>query len=553
MVRRLSEVRSLFRGQEVQLLGLIGYAVLADGAGATLPPLLLKALFDEGILRQDFSAFLVVALLFAGTSALIYLTGLHIRLLTQALKNRIVQDRVLQAVEGYYNLPYSRILEQDSSYFLSRAYEEVKNAVFSTVDTLLSLTTVFIRLTASTGVAFLLSPTVALIGLLAVPGIYWASQRFASRVLTQSKEEQEKEAQLRKILIHSLASYPMVRVLRLMPKVQALIQDHLRRFTSVLYQRVRNATLYQKSGEVILSVFQAVILILAGYEVFLGRMSFGSFLAFSRVFVTSTYSFLELFQGWPVALRSLAVIERVQEFLRSTRTRGGMGVEYGDRIALRDVRWAYGPKKVLDGVSVTIAPGERVLIVGPNGSGKSTLARLLAGWLSPQAGRLITFPPERVSALIEPVALPPLPLEALLPPAEEARRLARTLGLTTDHLTKTYEELSAGERKKAAVLLALLKEADCYLFDEPLAHVDEASKEPLMRAIWERTQGKTLIVILHGDLRFHALFSRVLALSPTGRVRDQTQAQDRGRGTPGSAQEGAEEAPRGVPVPQSTA
>jgi ATP-binding cassette subfamily B protein len=524
--------------------------MIVDGTGAAFPPLLLKLLFDEGILKRDFSTFLTVALLFAGISILLYLAGLHIRLLTQALANRIVRDRVLQAVEGYYRLPYTHILEKDSSYFLSRTYEEVRGAIFATMDALLGLSTVWVRLLAAAAVAFALSPMVALVGLLAVPGLYGASRRFAAPVFSQSKEEREREARLRTSLVHSLAAHPWVQTFHWTPKVLAHLANRIDRFTTVLYRRVRSATLYQKSGEMILSIFQAVILILAGYEVFVGELSFGGFLAFSQVFTTLTCSLLELFRRWPGILKLLATVERVHEFLqlfqRALQERGQGPIRYGDGIELENVHFSYDSKVVLEGFSFTIAKGERILIVGANGSGKSTLARLLAGWLSPQEGWVKTFPPERISALIEPVALPPLPLVELLPEGagEEAQRLAQALGLTASYLAKTYEELSAGEKKKAGVLLTLLKEADCYIFDEPLAHVDEESKEPLIEAVLERTQGKTLIVILHGDLRFHELFPRVLTLSSTGRLQDRRRMD--------SALEGAEDARRRTLVPQST-
>src|SRR5262249_18871097 len=77
-------------------------------------------------------------------------------------------------------------------------------------------------------------------------------------------------------------------------------------------------------------------------------------------------------------------------------------------------------------------------------------------------------------------------------------------------MDKSQEELSAGEKKKVEVAMCLLKEADAYLFDEPLANVDVESKATIIRLILERARGKTLIVIMHGDAEFHARFDRVL-------------------------------------------
>ncbi len=62
------------------------------------------------------------------------------------------------------------------------------------------------------------------------------------------------------------------------------------------------------------------------------------------------------------------------------------------QIVARDLRFSHGPNIVLDGVSVTVAPGHRVGVVGPNGVGKSTLLRLLAGELVPDSGTVARVP-----------------------------------------------------------------------------------------------------------------------------------------------------------------
>jgi ATP-binding cassette subfamily B protein len=62
--------------------------------------------------------------------------------------------------------------------------------------------------------------------------------------------------------------------------------------------------------------------------------------------------------------------------------------------------------------------------------------------------------------------------------------------------------------------MGLLKPADLYIFDEPLAGIDVESKEVVMRTIFRETRGKTLFVIMHGDEQYQRHFDKVVYLTP---------------------------------------
>ena len=62
-------------------------------------------------------------------------------------------------------------------------------------------------------------------------------------------------------------------------------------------------------------------------------------------------------------------------------------------LVVRDVSKSYGPNPVLERVSFTVAPGDRIGVVAPNGTGKSTLLRILAGLETPDAGSVTGNPP----------------------------------------------------------------------------------------------------------------------------------------------------------------
>ncbi len=72
------------------------------------------------------------------------------------------------------------------------------------------------------------------------------------------------------------------------------------------------------------------------------------------------------------------------------------------------------------------------------------------------------------------------------------------------------ENLSAGQKQKPAIALALSQAAELYVFDEPLTNVDAASMDLVMEKIMEVTRGKTVVTIMHGGEKYHHLFDRVV-------------------------------------------
>jgi ABC-type multidrug transport system ATPase subunit len=92
---------------------------------------------------------------------------------------------------------------------------------------------------------------------------------------------------------------------------------------------------------------------------------------------------------------------------------------------------------------------------------------------------------------------------------ERFHALARLLNLH-ERLDQDPATLSQGEQRKLQVAMTLLKDADFYVFDEPLSNVDAGSKRAIMEAIFTRTRGCGLVVIMHGDDEFRPLFDREL-------------------------------------------
>lgn len=154
---------------------------------------------------------------------------------------------------------------------------------------------------------------------------------------------------------------------------------------------------------------------------------------------------------------------------------------------------------ILDGVTLTLRPGETVGLLGPNGSGKSTLLRLLAGVLAPSAGvvtldgRTLPQVGRRATArriatveqhahtqteltVREVVALGRIPHRRAWSAASavDTRAVDAALERTglTDRAGQSWHTLSGGERQRAQIARALAQEPRELLLDEPTNHLD---------------------------------------------------------------------------------
>lgn len=157
-------------------------------------------------------------------------------------------------------------------------------------------------------------------------------------------------------------------------------------------------------------------------------------------------------------------------------------------------------KKILQDISIRVRERSFTGILGPIGAGKTTLLKIIAGTVRPDRGRvylrgkdITELPPQkrRVAMVFQGFSLYPnltvfeniaSPLRAVGRSSREIRirveEQAEYLGIV--HLLNKYpHELSGGESQRVAIARALVKEADIYLFDEPLTNLDFKLRESL--------------------------------------------------------------------------
>jgi multiple sugar transport system ATP-binding protein len=207
-----------------------------------------------------------------------------------------------------------------------------------------------------------------------------------------------------------------------------------------------------------------------------------------------------------------------------------------------------GRNRVVDGVSFQIKDGEFFVLLGASGSGKSTLLRLICGLEEPDEGevwvanREITRLPPRernLGMVFQDYGLYPnmdvyeniaYGLEAKrLPRGEIEERVtqaAERLGLTP-LLRRPIVDLSGGEQQRVALARALARDADAYLFDEPLSNLDPKLRYQARRDIMtiHRQKNRPSLYVTHDQSEAIAMGDRIGVLAE-GRLQQVGSADD---------------------------
>jgi len=195
-----------------------------------------------------------------------------------------------------------------------------------------------------------------------------------------------------------------------------------------------------------------------------------------------------------------------------------MAVAADPLIQIQDIVVKAGRKVLVEGVSLSVSPGEVVTIIGPNGAGKTTLIKAVLGLLEPSAGTVNRKEGIRIGYMPQRLAVDqnmPLTVRRFLglagkfEPGVRARVLEET-GIA-HIIDSSIHDISGGEWQRMLLARALLREPDLLVLDEPVQAVDVSGQADLYRLIGEiKERHNCAILMVSHDLH--------MVMSSTDRV-----------------------------------
>ncbi|QXV58548.1 ABC transporter ATP-binding protein [Amycolatopsis sp. TNS106] len=331
-------------------------------------------------------------------------------------------------------------------------------------------------------------------------------------------------------LERALGAIRMVRANRAEPREERRIGERAESAFAAGAQAAKLTSVMTPAVELAIRGSLLLVLLVGGARVAANATSLGELVAFLLYATYLVVPLISLLQGIGLVQRGMGALQRVHEASllpveSDTAPRSPiLPVRSAPVLEFREVRFSYGKRTVLDGVSFRVEPRTSVALVGKSGAGKSTVFSLAERFYQPFSGTVLLNGADlngmslsdcrsRLALVDQNVPILHGTLRENLvyaAPDADAEDLARVLetvnlaglvaGLPDGLDTQVGERgnmLSGGERQRVAIARALLTRPDLLLLDEPSAHLDRINEFALTMALERAGRECALLVIAH--------------------------------------------------------
>jgi subfamily B ATP-binding cassette protein MsbA len=437
---------------------------------------------------------------------------------------------------------FERLMKADLAVFSKESASALSNTIVYEVQTgaaqlvsaLIGLSRDGFSLLALIGYLIFLNWKLTMVVFLVTPGVAWIMKVLSKRLYRLTRESQTATDDLAYVVEENVLAYKMVRLHGAQSGQMARFETLSDRLRGLAIRSTIASASMSPLTQLLAAVALSLVLMIALVQSQNGAQgaTVGGFVAFITAMLMLIAPIKRLADVANPITRGLAALERGLQLMEnvSSETEGGYAPPaliptHSGVIEWIDTRVQFHPDAApaLDGITLTVKPGESVAFVGPSGSGKTTLANLLPRFVLPSQGRVLIDGHDvgdwQLTALRQQIAMvsqdvvmlndtvaanvalgqkvDETKVTACLEAANLAAHIARLPQGMHTLLGHNATQLSGGQRQRLAIARALYKDAPILILDEATSALDNESERLVQEALQRLMKGRTTLIIAH--------------------------------------------------------
>ncbi|MEK4387771.1 ABC transporter ATP-binding protein [Solibacillus sp. FSL W7-1464] len=525
----LLRIWSYLRIQKVELISVVIFVFISTLL-SLVGPFLIGKTIDDYIVKLDVPGAIRMALILAG----VYIASSLLTWLQTFVMIRVSQKTIRrlrqQLFEQYQSLPLSFYDKRQQGDLMSRMTNDIENLNAALSQSVIQIVSSFLTIIGTAFALFYLDWRLALVTLIIIPLIVYATKQIIKRSSVNYKARQRDLGNLNGYIEETISNADIITLFgqekstlaefkeaneRL--RGSAMRADIISGFMGPINNFMNNLGLSLVIGA------GAIMAVTSGLTI--GVIA--SFVTYTRQFfrpINQLSNLLNTFQS------AIAGSERVFEVLDEAKEVADMGnakakEKFSGDVKFENVQFAYETgKTVLHGIDFEAKAGETVAIVGPTGSGKTTIIQLLTRFYDATGGRILldgepigqykmTNVRDHVGVVLQDTYLFSGTvrenirfgkLHATDDEVEQAAKIAYAHNFIK-YLPEQYEtvltsgglNLSQGQRQLIAIARAILEDPDILILDEATSSVDTMTEVHIQKGLNNLMEGRTSFVIAH--------------------------------------------------------
>jgi ATP-binding cassette, subfamily B, bacterial MsbA len=450
----------------------------------------------------------------------------------------LIQYAGLSSVTDLRNQAYSKVVQQPVGFFEHHPVGRVMSAVVTDIEQMRGAFSEYFadffrqifNLLFFVLVVLVIDWRMAIGSAVVIPLVVWPVNKLGRKIRHSAEKSRSRLADISQILEETISGNRVVKafgmegfeIRKFREAARGLLRENMRWIRAF----AATSPLMDILGAVVISG----ILLFARGEIKVGRMSIGSFAAFTFALFKAYEPLKRLGNIYQLFLQAAGISAKVFSFIDLPEevldTPGAKSLpRFAGSIEFEDASFSYdGSGLILKGIDLKVAAGTVVAIVGSSGGGKTTLVNLLPRFYSATSGsvRIDGFDLRGVSlrSLREQMAIvtqetilfndtiwnnlcygrPNMPEEKVIAAAKAALAHEFIMQLPKGYQTvigDRGQRLSGGQRQRLAIARALLKDAPILILDEATSELDSESELLVQNALNNLMTGRTVFVIAH--------------------------------------------------------